>query len=523
MKSIVTLLLILLVSHHGSCAKILGVFTSPERSHYILGSTLMKALAEKGHDVTVLSSYGEKEPPKTKGTYRDIVVTEIMKNMNEMMAGGQGSMFDQGDMSPFLAAGFLAFMMPQMMEPGLGDKEIQKLMHSNEKFDVVIVEQFMNDAEKALSTHFGAPLIVVSSMGANYWVNTLVGNPSPPSYIPMISTDYSIPMTFCERLENSLLFLLTEVLFKWYVYPYENAKIKKYIPNGPDINDVLYNASIILMNSHPSLNQPVPYVPNMIDIGGFHVQPPKKLPQDLQEFLDSAKEGVVYFSMGSNLKSAELPAEKREAILRTFSKLKQKVLWKWEDDVLPGQPENVKLSKWLPQQSILAHPNVKLFITHGGLLSTTETIYHGVPILAIPVFGDQHLNAKAAVKNGYGLMLPYPEITEESFTQNIREILNNPKYRNNAKKKSDAFHDRQVSPMETAIYWIEYVIRHKGAPHLRVAALDLPWYKYFLLDVIGFLVLVTSVIGCISYYSIRAVCKKICNKRKSKKLKQKKN
>ena len=84
MKSIVTLLLILLVSHHGSCAKILGVFTSPGRSHYILGSSLMKALAEKGHDVTVLSSYGEKEPPKTKGTYRDIVVTEIMKNMNGM-------------------------------------------------------------------------------------------------------------------------------------------------------------------------------------------------------------------------------------------------------------------------------------------------------------------------------------------------------------------------------------------------------------------------------------------------------
>ena len=81
MKTIVTVVLLLLTSHCASCAKILGVFTAPGRSHYILGSTLMKALAEKGHDVTVISSFGEKEPPKTKGTYRDIVVTELLENM----------------------------------------------------------------------------------------------------------------------------------------------------------------------------------------------------------------------------------------------------------------------------------------------------------------------------------------------------------------------------------------------------------------------------------------------------------
>ena len=80
MKNAVTVILILLTSHYGSCAKILGVFSAPGRSHYILDSTLMKALADKGHDVTVISAFGEKEPPKTKGTYRDIVVTEILEN-----------------------------------------------------------------------------------------------------------------------------------------------------------------------------------------------------------------------------------------------------------------------------------------------------------------------------------------------------------------------------------------------------------------------------------------------------------
>ncbi|RZB40113.1 2-hydroxyacylsphingosine 1-beta-galactosyltransferase-like, partial [Asbolus verrucosus] len=464
-------------------ARILIVFSLPGRSHYILGSSLARALAEKGHDVTMISAFSEKVPPKN-GTYRDITITgafdEIQAKMQKEM-----NMFDREGSNPIVGSIFLALMMPEFLSKTFENENVKKLINSKEKFDVVIVEQFLNDAEKALATHFDAPLIIFSSVGANFWVNSLVGNPFPPSYIPDVMLEYSSHMTFCERLVNSLIYVWNHLLYYFYVFPQQNKIIKKYIPNGPDIDDVLYNGSLVLLNSHPSINQAVPHVPNMIEIGGFHVKPPKKLPQDLQEFLDSAKEGVIYFSLGSNLKSSQLPVEKRDALLKTFSKLKEKVLWKWEEDVLPGQPPNVKLGKWLPQQDILAHPNVKLFITHGGLLSTTETIYHGVPILAIPIFGDQKLNAKIAINNGFGLSVPYSEISEETLTRNINEILNNPKYKSNAKARSNIFHDRLVSPMDTAIYWVEYVIRHKGAPHLRVAALDLPWYKYHLLDVIS--------------------------------------
>ena len=48
-----------------------------------------------------------------------------------------------------------------------------------------------------------------------------------------------------------------------------------------------------------------------------------------------------------------MPESKRNAFLGAFSKLKQRVLWKWESDTLPGQPSNVKLGKWLPQSDIL--------------------------------------------------------------------------------------------------------------------------------------------------------------------------
>jgi hypothetical protein len=73
--------------------------------------------------------------------------------------------------------------------------------------------------------------------------------------------------------------------------------------------------------------------------------------------------------------------------------------------------------------------------------------------------------------------------------------------------------------MDTAIYWVEYVIRHKGAPHLRVAGLDLPWYQYHLIDVIVFIALIGSCALVIFYHFMKIICKKLFfkNSRKLKK------
>lgn len=52
---------------------------------------------------------------------------------------------------------------------------------------------------------------------------------------------------------------------------------------------------------------------------------------------------------------------------------------------------------------------------------------------------------------------------------------------------SSIYRDRSTTTLDKAIYWIEYVIRHKGAHHLRSAAVDLEWYQHFSLDVIAFI------------------------------------
>jgi glucuronosyltransferase len=72
------------------------------------------------------------------------------------------------------------------------------------------------------------------------------------------------------------------------------------------------------------------------------------------------------------------------------------------------------------------------------------------------------------------------------------------------------------SALDRAVYWTEYVIKHKGASHLRPAAVDLPWYQYLLLDVL--FVLITGALFVIFtvYLTLRTVYKLLTGKTTTK-------
>ena len=85
------------------------------------------------------------------------------------------------------------------------------------------------------------------------------------------------------------------------------------------------------------------------------------------------------------MKAAEMPESQRLLLLNVFSRLKQRVLWKWETEVMEDKPQNVMLSKWLPQQDILGHPNLRVFVSHGGQSSCQEALCHQKPMVRYPM------------------------------------------------------------------------------------------------------------------------------------------
>ncbi|XP_066262698.1 UDP-glycosyltransferase UGT5-like [Euwallacea similis] len=504
MKIIIVLLLSAFLGQ-SQCARILGIFPMPGISHNILSSKLMKGLVAAGHDVTMVSAIPMKDVPEG-GKYTGILLDGIVEKLQKQMS--TSNIFNLSKIGILEIITRTTDTFVKVSNDTLYHPNVRKLLDSNQKFDAVILDQYYNDALKVFAHIYDCSLIILNSKGPNSCVNPLVGNEAPVSYAAHVfKGDFYKNFTFLNRVKNLFFYIAEYLLTEYYVLPKNEEIMHQAFPNSPSLHDLRTNVSLVLLNSHTSLYPALPLVPNMVEIGGYFVDPPQKLPSNLQEILDNAKDGVIYFSMGSNIKSKDMPKEKKEFIMGVLGRLKQKVLWKFEED-LPGKPKNVLIQKWFPQQDVLAHKNIKLFITHGGLLSTTETVYHGVPILALPVFGDQDGNADRAVYNGYGLKLGYndPAFNEANFEKAINELLTNPKYRENVQLKSKLYHDRPEAPMKTATYWVDYVIRHKGAPHLRVAGVKLPWYKYYMVDVLGFIFVVVLSIVILLKMAVRKFC-----------------
>lgn len=250
---------------------------------------------------------------------------------------------------------FLTSFGPLITNKTISHPEMQKLIHSNEKFDAVVLVQVGSEALKLLAPHFGGHLITFSTINSNSMINQFICNPAPSSYIPEMMLHYTSNMTFPQRIFNALLGFLFTIVANFYSLPWHKEIAEQYIPNAAPFYDNIYNISLVLLNSHESLHPAAPHVPVIKNIGGFHVAAPQKLPKDLQDYLDNSKNGAIYFSMGTNVKSKDLPLDVREALLKTFAKLKQNVLWKFEDENIPDLPKNVKIAKWLPQQDILGN------------------------------------------------------------------------------------------------------------------------------------------------------------------------
>ncbi|XP_017101692.3 UDP-glycosyltransferase UGT5-like [Drosophila bipectinata] len=457
----------------------LVVSPSAASSHYHVGFSLVKGLANAGHNITLISAFEQKNPVEN---IRDVTALGIHKAMEEHVRN-----LVKNSNRTWSHPLDLYNMGLKITEALLNDSSVLELVQSNQTFDAVIAEVFLNEAQLGLAEHFKAPLIALSAVGAMPAHADLVGTPFTSSYIPHALLHFTDHMNLWERLVNFVFVTFSYSLHNFFVLPQQKTLYRKYFPkNELDFYEMRRNTDLVLVNEHASLLYPRPFAPNMIPVGGMHInrQPPQPLPENIRQFIEEAEHGVIYCSLGSNVKSKTLPLEKRQAFLETFSKLKQRILWKFEDSDLPGRPDNVFISDWFPQDDILANDKVIAFITHGGRLSIMESIYHGKPVVGIPLFGDQFMIIAKVEKSGMGITLKYEDLKGDNLLAATKRLLQDPKFARNVRDMSEKFQDQPETPLERAVWWVEHVTRHKGAKYLKSAAQELNFFQYHSLDIL---------------------------------------
>merc|ERR1719418_358927 len=335
---------------------------------------------------------------------------------------------------------------------------------------------------------------------------------------PHLLSQFLEPMTFLQRLGN----LVVEKFIDGWMIFVDNLQIEHvrehFGKNVPDFYDIARERSALAFaNSHFVTHGTWPSYPNMVEIGGIHCKPGKELPKDLKTYMDAHEEGVVYVSFGSALKPSQMTTEQKNVFIDAFIELKDiPIIWKW-DDVPDGIPENVLLQKWLPQNDLLAHPNLKLFVTHGGLLSTQESLYHEVPLVGVPISNDQKPNLMRAQANGYAKMLNLQTMTKDDLLQAIKSALNNQEMIDSMKRMHELFTDHSFggSPIKKAVSAIDLVVKHKGADFLKPkAVMGMSWYQEHGYDILGFVFAVILLFSWLTF-KLCSCCLGRCFKKKA--------
>lgn len=344
----------------GFSFEILCIFPRPAYSHQAVFRAVTEKLLEKGHRVTLLSTH----PSDVERNHENVTLIDVSFSV----AIYQKSLEEFDGMKSTTGAFHkVVESEANLVEKQLSSDGMQKLLNDHsKKFDLLLLETAGFSPFHALAERFKVPVVGISSSDALSVGHEIMGNVMNPIAHPDRILPFTISRTFMERIVSCIFMLMV----KFVIIPLsaENYDVimKKHFPEiTKTYVELVSNVDLQLVNAHPHFGFVRPILPNTIQLGFLHIKPPKPLPVDLLQILDSSKNGVIFMSFGTVITS-KLANKNLAHFMKAFAELSYEVLWKVdEENIFDSVPPNVHLRKWFPQSDILAHPKLKLFITHG--------------------------------------------------------------------------------------------------------------------------------------------------------------
>ncbi|XP_037633818.1 UDP-glucuronosyltransferase 2A1-like [Sebastes umbrosus] len=494
-------------------------------SHWVNMKVLVEELHSRGHELTVMrasdSWYIKPESPYYKSIHMDSsggfdkerfgsFATKLM-NMRRQGA----SLWARTYLEYELVVQFYEMhkKLIQMVEELF---ENTKLMQSlrDAKYDMVLTDP-AHGAGVFLAHRLGLPFVFNVRWTVQGEAHYAIA-PCPLSYVPVPASELSDKMTFLQRVKNFLCFIFTRLQI-WYVTePNYTPFVHRYFGNDIYYMELFQAADIWLMRNDFVFEYPRPTMPNVIYMSGFQCKSSKPLSKELEDFVQSSGEhGVIVMTLGTLVE--KLPEDISEDIAAAFAQLPQKVIWAQKGKRPSTLGNNTLLLDWLPQNDLLGHPKTRVFVAHGGTNGIQEAIYHGVPLVGLPLMFDQPDNFFRMEARGVAKVLDIATVNKDNFLEALKEVLYDPTYREKMKTLSNLQRDQPMKPMDRAMFWIEFVMRHKGAAHLRTESYKMSTIQYYSIDVVTSLLAVILLVFTVFISAVKFLWRRVFSRGKAKK------
>ncbi|XP_063314335.1 2-hydroxyacylsphingosine 1-beta-galactosyltransferase [Pelobates fuscus] len=477
-------------------AKILVVPPIMFESHLYIFKTVASALHEQGHQTFLLVSEGRDIPPSSHyelqrypGIFNSTTSDDFLQSKMQNIFSGRLTALELFDILDHYS---------QNCDITVGNHELMQRL-KQEHYDLVLVDP--NEM---------CGFVIANILDVNYavfstglWYPAEVGAPAPLAYVPEFNSLLTDRMNLLERIKNSIVYLVSRFGVNFLVLPkYESIMKKHNILPTKSMYDLIQGSSLWMLCTDIALEFPRPTLPNVVYVGGILTKPVNPLPQDFKMWVDSVDEnGFVLVSFGAGVKY--LSEDIAHKLAGALAKLPQKVIWRFSGSKPNNLGNNTKLVEWLPQNDLLGHLKIKAFLSHGGLNGIFEAMYHGVPVVGIPLFGDHYDTMTRVQAKGMGILLEWKKMTEGNLFKALTNVINDESYRQQALRMSNIHKDQPGHPVTRATYWIDYILRHDGAEHLRAAAYDISLYQYYLVDAI----ILTLLAGFLGWYFVSNLVK----------------
>lgn len=259
-----------------SSEKILFLLPLSTKSHKIFFEPLITTLAERGHEVIVLTTEKTIRLPRSK----NLTVQEYVPLTGEELMQGFPDPFEIKMKSKNSMSFPLRFVVEGCHK--VIQSDIFQQAMSVKSFDLIIVDSFLSNCLDGFIYKSRVPFILVTTMPAPSYISERVGNFLPPSFIPVLSfrgySEHGGEMNFWGRLRNFGHFLLARLYVNFVILPNLEKVYREYLgDDAPGIPEIEAQSKLILMNSHYSMNFPRPLLPTVVEVGGIHCRRPRSI------------------------------------------------------------------------------------------------------------------------------------------------------------------------------------------------------------------------------------------------------